>query len=99
MIEGSRIFDAAEGKPLKFNVTYLGDASENVEVIPQIKTAEGNYQSSEGWTIQQEPPVNSNEEVQTKVITVTPPESIQAGTYRLNFKAAGQEVPYNLIAE
>lgn len=99
LAEGSRIFKADEGRSFKFSVTYLSDASETVEVIPQTKTAEGNYEFSADWKIEQEDSADSNKNGRTKIITVTPPESIQAGTYRLNFKAAGQEVPYNLIAE
>ena len=99
LAEGSRIFKADEGRSFKFSVTYLSDASETVEVIPQTKTAEGNYEFSADWKIEQEDSADSNKNGRTKIITVTPPESIQAGTYRLNFKAAGQEVPYDLIAE
>ena len=70
-----------------------------MEVIPQTKTAEGNYEFSADWKIEQEDSADSNKNGRTKIITVTPPQSIPAGTYRLRFKAAGQEVPYNLIAE
>ncbi|WP_020226021.1 hypothetical protein [Holdemania massiliensis] len=99
LAEGSRIFKADEGRSFKFSVTYLSDASETVEVIPQTKTAEGNYEFSADWKIEQEDSADSNKNGRTKIITVTPPQSIPAGTYRLRFKAAGQEVPYNLIAE
>ena len=83
-------------------ITFTASYSlQNTDSSPQkinvstLKKEKGDYNNAEDWPV--EGNTDITDEKGTQTITVTVPENITAGTYRLYFIFGDQKVPYNLI--